>query len=354
MESILLKAGRNRLEVVPELGGTVRQLFLSPTRLEALTALTARTVLTAPEKQNVSGEHRAESFALLAADKDHELGENPWFRGRIMFPFCDRIPRGRYSFEGRSFQLPVNQEDGSAIHGLIHNRPGRIVGRTTTRSAEMLHLAWILGEDSFYPFRIDFDLHYHLDPRGLSLLFHAVNRGTGPAPVGFGWHPYFRLPGDNPDDYTLTLPGASYVEVEENLLPTGRFPRFGDPGDGDPGDGSPGESSESRYDFRTPRKIGGGDYDIAFPVKSPATAFLESSSHRLSLNIAGAFSFFQLFTPPDRSALALEPVTNVTDAFNREDMGMQILAPGKRLSGLVRVELEENHPKHVSEKLRRT
>ncbi len=317
MESLLLKAGKNRLEVIPDLGGTIRQLFLTPI---------APSFLDYPQPVTEA----LEGHPLLLADNDEELAENPWFRGRFMFPFCDRIPGGKYSFDGKRYQLPLNQEDGSAIHGLIHNRPGSGLCRITTSEEDQLHLSWRLGEDPGYPFPVEFSLLYHLDPRGLTLRFLALNRGSTPAPVGFGWHPYFSLPGGEPDAYTLTIPADAYTEVEENLMPTGRFPRFSNPED----------QADKRYDFRSGRKIGKNGYDIAYPVKLPVRGVVESSSHRLILETDGAFSFLQLFTPPDRKGIALEPVSNITDAFNRDDMGMRVLQPGKRLAGLVRIELE--------------
>lgn len=300
MRPIELKGGAARMAVYPELGGTVRSLALVPADGDT-------------------------AVSILAGDKEEEFVQNPWFRGRILFPFCDRIPGGVYRFEGREHRLPPNQEDGSAIHGLIYDRPGAI----RELSADRLRLRWILGEDPGYPFPVELEVDYRLTRSAASLAFRASNIGKSPAPVGFGWHPYFTLPDTAAKDLQLMIPCESFVEVEEDLAPTGRLLSVSD--------------AEGRYDFRSPRPLGREEYDIAFPAdpgEEGLVASIASSRYRIDLRISGDLQYFQLFTPPDRESVALEPISNVTDAFNRNDMGMQILAPGEKLSARIEVALQ--------------
>jgi aldose 1-epimerase len=309
---VILSLGGAEMELYPHLGGTVRRLSLVPGQ-------------------------GGDAVDLLAGDEERELEENPWFRGRLLFPFCDRIPGGRYRFEGKEFRLPSNQEDGSAIHGLLYKMPGRLVSTSTTPSARRVDLDWLLGEDAGYPFRLALSVSYRLFRSGsgvaASIAFRVVNRGEGPAPVGFGWHPYFHLPGLSADDMKISIPCEHYVEVREDLMPTGRLVPVGE-----------GLSSADYYDFRHSRSLGKGVYDIAYPIEkekgeSGRTVELSSDTVSLAMNTQGAFSFFQLFTPPDRSAVALEPLSNVTDAFNRDDMGALTLLPGKAFSGSLTLSL---------------
>ena len=44
------------------------------------------------------------------ADSDEEILLNPLFRGRLLFPFNDRIPNGKYYFDGREYSFPINDK----------------------------------------------------------------------------------------------------------------------------------------------------------------------------------------------------------------------------------------------------
>jgi aldose 1-epimerase len=308
-DPLIISAGNNRMEILPSLGGTVQLLSLAPS----------------PESSSVS---------LLKGDRPDELPVNPWFRGRILFPFCDRIPGGTYVFQDVLYQLPPNQEDGSAIHGLVYDRPGKVTASTTTGDSQAVSLSWITGEDPGYPFSLELTVSYKVStmPKGTGrgeLIFSVRNCDTKDAPVGFGWHPYFRLPDCGMEDLRISIPCRSYVEVEENLVPTGRIL---------PVEKCPG----GLYNFRNSKIIASGEYDTAFPLDSgalSASATISSSTLKLTMTAGGAFSYFQLFTPPDRTAVALEPISNVTDAFNRKDFGMRVLEPGKRIGGKVTLEI---------------
>ena len=45
------------------------------------------------------------------------------------------------------------------------------------------------------------------------------------------------------------------------------------------------------------------------------------------------WNFLQVFTPPHRQSIALEPMTCNIDAFNNQD-GLKMLAPKETLSGV--------------------
>src|SRR5690606_29799835 len=80
-----------RVEIVPSLGGMINELLLqSPGGLSS----------------------------LLFGDQWSELRANPMYRGRLLFPFCCRIPGGRYTFQGKTYKFPINRpQEHSALHG---------------------------------------------------------------------------------------------------------------------------------------------------------------------------------------------------------------------------------------------
>jgi galactose mutarotase-like enzyme len=52
------------------------------------------------------------------------------------------------------------------------------------------------------------------------------------------------------------------------------------------------------------------------------------------------FRYTQLYIPPQRTSIAVEPVTAATDAFNRPELGLRRLGPGERIDGKVTVKRE--------------
>src|SRR6185436_18543598 len=52
------------------------------------------------------------------------LIENHWSKSAFLFPFPNRLKDGKYSFEGKDYQFPINNAStGNAIHGYGKSRP---------------------------------------------------------------------------------------------------------------------------------------------------------------------------------------------------------------------------------------
>lgn len=295
---VTLRAGSARAEIRPECGGTVDALFLVP-------------------------EKGGEAVELLAGQppKDRSGCEPGLFRGRLLAPFCDRIPGGRYEFRGKAYELPINDwENGDAIHGFLYEQPLE----PSARSEGSLTLEHRSG-DAFpgYPFSLELHARYELEPSRFRLSLAARNCSNVPAPVSLGWHPYFRLPGvQRVDELRLEVPAERYIAVNDRLLPTGELP---------PAAGTP-------WDFTSLREIGSSELDLGFPLEG-STVTLVGPSHSISLKLFGAFRYCQLFVPPDRRSIAIEPISGATNAFNRPELGLAVLEPGETISGECEISL---------------
>lgn len=310
--------------LLPELGATVWRLSLAATNVGAA-------------GDPGTGADTA-AAAVLAADTPEEIVGNPWFRGRILFPFNDRIPAGRYRFDGREYRLSVNDPDsGCALHGLVYDRPFAVaeVAADNARAAVTLVRDLSPEDAPGYPFGMRLEVRVALAADGFTLELTARNVGDRAAPVALGWHPYIALPG-GVDTARLTCPAARFVEVDEELLPTGRRPAV---------TGGP-------LDFASPRPIGSRELDIALeraPAVSPsspggegplrvAATVVDRGADRIVIEQSlQPFGFTQLFIPPGRTSIAVEPVTAATDAFNRPALGRADLAPAETLTGWVRL-----------------
>ena len=122
----------------------------------------------------------------LLRDEDESEGKGWAFWGSYpLLPWSNRIPGGRFAFDGRVYEVPVNWQDGTAIHGLTASAPwtvDAVDGSSASLSIEVDVAPWqVRGEQRFA-----------LLPDGLDHTLAVVNVGDGAAPVGLGIHPWLR------------------------------------------------------------------------------------------------------------------------------------------------------------------
>lgn len=74
----------------------------------------------------------------------------------------------------------------------------------------------------YYPFEVDFRQTFTIGRRGLELEAEFVNRGEVPAPLAFGYHPYFALAADGPRQVELDIPCRHRLSLVPGLsIPSG-------------------------------------------------------------------------------------------------------------------------------------
>jgi galactose mutarotase-like enzyme len=182
------------------------------------------------------------------------------------------------------------------------------------------------------------DFENVLTSDSFTLTVTAKNTGDGPLPMGIGWHPYFNLPSGRREQARLHLParGRALVNDYDEVLPTGEV---------EPVAGTP-------YDFSTPDGRPLGDLylddcfvdldrsngDVVAEVVDPAGSF--------GLRVVAAsppVAAIQVYAPPDKGFVVLEPQFNRADPFGPEwrgaDTGMVVLKPGESVGYSARLEL---------------
>lgn len=162
---------------------------------------------------------------------------SPYF-GALIGRYGNRIKQGRFTLDGRSIALPVNN-GSNHLHG---GQGGfdRVLWSASTDGAS-LHLAYrsVDGEMG-YPGNLDVTVIYTLtDDNELVVNFHAVTDQA--TPVNLTQHSYFNLAGDGDIlGHYLSLDADSFVAIDAESIPTGELT---------PVTGTP-------FDFRRPRQIG--------------------------------------------------------------------------------------------------
>ena len=235
------------------------------------------------------------------------------FAGATLAPWPNRVRDGVYRFDGATHQLPVNEPGfHTAIHGLLFDVPWRL----TRRSDDALTLAAVVYPQVGWTGTLRVEQTFALDDGGLRVSFTATNAGDQVLPFGYGAHPLFAFP--DVSQVVLSLPFERQLRVDERLLPVEVA------------------ELEPHYDFRDPRPIGELSFDTAFT--SPTQAWQVRAAgpeHTITLWADEAFRWVQLYTRPERGALAIEPMTCGPDAFNEgpTHADLLVLEPGASASG---------------------
>lgn len=253
----------------------------------------------------------------------------PSHRGATLVPWPNRVVDGRYSFDGREFQLSLTEPARShALHGL-----GTWLDfEAIDKGPDHVTLAAVIQAQTAYPWRIIVTTTFSLGPDGLTQSVTARNDSARAAPWGTGPHPYLVAGDGRVDDWTLELPATEVLAVTpDRLIPTDLVPVDAE----DP----------RRFDFRTARQIGDAEIDHAYSgllrdADGRSTVRVtDAAGQGVAMSWDAACAWVQVHTAdkPDpaqsRLGLAVEPMTCAPDAFNADsysyDAGLIVIEPGE-------------------------
>lgn len=267
----------------------------------------------------VSLTHGDRPLVYAAADTVPE----PRFRGAVLFPWPNRIADGRYHFDGRTHQLPINETArNTALHGLAAYHSWTVVDL----SPDAVSWETTIWPQPGYPFTVAVRADYALSAEaGLHIAVTVRNIGADPAPYGVSIHPYLSAGAGGVDDWTFQTSAHSVVAVDDQrLLPTATVPVDGTP-----------------FDFRAPAPLAGRLIDHAltgfdFGDAGYARAtLLDGDGYGVRMTWREACPWLQVHTTDlpgqrlHRRGLAVEPMTCPPDAFN-SGQGLIRLEVGER------------------------
>lgn len=289
-----MRAGRAHALIAPDVGGAIAAFdwngaaILRPTRAEALARGAVREFACYP-----------------------------------LVPFSNRIAGATLHWDDTAFVLRrYLPEEPHAIHGNGWQRPWSVVEHDPCHALlELTHDC--AGERaSEWPYAFRARQSFALVDSALTMRLDIFNSGDRTIPFGLGWHPFFPRSRDvelgfRADGVWLT--DATRLATRHAVVPP-------------------------EWDFTMPRRIGATTIDNCFTgwqtaavVRWPERAFAVEIS-------ATACDHLVVFVPPDRDFIAVEPVTHMTDAFNRAargqlDTGTRLLAPQASFSCTMRLSI---------------
>lgn len=230
-----------------------------------------------------------------------------------LVPYSNRIRGGRFAFAGRSIELPTSPDDPHHEHGHGWRRPWT-VGR---HEPSAVVLRYRHAADS-WPWGYEAEQVISLADGRLGITISLRNLSDTPMPAGFGLHPYFP---STPWTH-VKAPVSGMWETDADILPTRHVlpPAGANPTTG--------------FD------VSETDFDTVFTGWTRrARISWPEHGRQLDIEAEAPLDFLVLYTPPGEPFFCAEPVSNITDAFNRDagiDTGRIILAPGRMRSASVR------------------
>jgi Galactose mutarotase and related enzymes len=264
-----------------------------------------------------------------------QMMQNNQYRGVPLYPFPNRLDAGAYHHHGASYQLECNEAElNNNLHGFLYKLTPEVRALTEGDTASDIVLGYRYdGSLSGYPFAADIEQAYRLAAdASLTMTYRVTNLHGDVVPVGLGWHPYFSL-GCSADDLELQLPPVQRLLMNERMLPSGEVEPF-------------------EY-FRDSRRIADWSFDDNFVLCDAGsitdvttTIWNPQGPFGLQLSqVCGdrAYNYLQVFIPPDRKSIAIEPMTCGVNAFNT-GAGLIELDPGAVLEVSCRVQLIERLP----------
>jgi aldose 1-epimerase len=232
----------------------------------------------------------------------------PHSAGQLLTPWPNRIDGGHYAFGGADYHLALSEPArGNAIHGLTRWAAWTKIAH----ERDEVTLRCLPHGQQGYPFAVQVEATYRLDAEsGLHVSVTAANKGSRPAPWGFGQHPYLTAGTPAIDECELELPAGRWQPVDDRLIPAGPAQ----------------DVTGTEFDFRTARKLAGVQLDTAFTglqrdSAGLAWARLSSGGLTTAVWMDAANPWLQVFTSdglePERrrAAVAVEPMTCPPDAF---------------------------------------
>jgi aldose 1-epimerase len=243
-------------------------------------------------------------------------------RGQNLIPWPNRIRDGRYIFKGATQQLGLTEPDRqNAIHGLASHVPWVLVDKQPDAVTNRVRIYPQHG----WPGTLEALITHRVGEEGLTVTVEAANIGATELPFGYGAHPYLTVGESTVDEVAVTVPAASYLEVDDRLLPTKIT-----------------SVVSTVYDLRRGPVLGSVNLDTAMTDLGRDS----DGCWRVRLVLGDRYAelwgdetmpWVQLFTGgPSRDwSIAVEPMTCGPDAFNIGPThdGMRVLAPGEAFVG---------------------
>lgn len=250
---LLLHGTAEAADAKRDTAGTLKDgTVVEAVTLSNAAGVSARILAYGATLQSFRGPDRAGKIAdvVLGYDDLASYVDHPNYFGVTVGRYANRIGGGRFSLDGKTYQLPLNDKVNS-LHGGGKGFDKIVWQIASVKSGAVATLVLrhrSSDGDSGYPGNLDVTVTYTLDEQGnLGIAYDA--RTDKPTVVNMTNHAIFDLAGEGAvagaTGHRLTIPAGAITPVDAKLIPTGQLQPV----------------AGTVFDFRQPRVVAEGIRD---------------------------------------------------------------------------------------------
>jgi aldose 1-epimerase len=273
---------------------------------------------------NLTFKHNNQLISILdcyISPEDAKKNMMTTFKGIKLFPFPNRIKDATFKLNDETYELPMNfPHEHNAIHGLVYDKEFEVLSMEEGDESCVLVLKYSPEKKvPGYPFDYSLEVKYKwIKDTKFECTTKIANHSKNSIPVGDGWHPYFVAGQVSVNDLFIRFPSEKILEVDKRQIPTG--------------------NSENYTKFEKLTQLGETVFDNCFQLKhdlKPAETLIFNKKDNFGYKIwqetgDKKYNFIQIYTPPNRKTIAIEPMTCAPDSFNNH-IGLILLAPKEKV-----------------------
>ena len=247
--------------------------------------------------------------------------------GSRLSPFPGRTRDAEWEWNGIKYKLENNVTWAKhALHGFLFVKPWHFESfKTDGDSARAKFSRLWYGEHPGYPFPFRATSTFEFTGNSFTVTSETENCGMKTLPYAEGWHPYFTL-GTRVNNLRLAVPPSRRSALDDADIPAGTY------------------ADDVRYAQNNGCTIGDAFINDCFMFNNTAAraeTILSDDSRKSSITKSSItvwqeaqrnqWPCVQIYTPPDRESIAIEPMTAEPDVLNHH-RGLIEIPPGGKLS----------------------